>query len=298
MNIDFADSPTVSIVVPVFNGAATISQCVASLLAIDYPRDRYEIICVDNASSDSTVAHLQAFLPQIRILREETRGAAAARNCGIRAAHHDIIAFTDADCVVDAGWLQALARRVGDPGVGIVGGRIAAREGGNAVERFGEKIHDHRRAIEEFRPPYVITMSWASPRKVLEDVGLFDESLLRGQDADLALRIGAAGWQMVYMPDAIVRHFNERSLWGLLCEGYTHGRYAPVLRSRHSLTRKQWPRAFQMRKALERVLQTSTLAGLNGSWREHLYALTFNAGKACGEIQTLAISPPQGWRRE
>jgi glycosyltransferase involved in cell wall biosynthesis len=286
--------PAFSIVVPVFNGAATIAQCIDSLLTIDYPSEQYEIICVDNASTDDTAAELRGFLPHIRILREEIRGAAAARNCGIVAANHDLIAFTDADCIVDAGWLRALASRIGETGVGIVGGRIAAVAGANSVERFGERIHDHRRAIEELRPPYVITMNWASPKQLLVDVGLFDESLLRGQDTDLAFRIGAAGWRMVYVPDAVVRHFNERSLRGLFCEGYTHGRYAPLLRSRHARTRVPQPLGKQMWKALLRAFQATALSGPDGTWRDHLYALTFNSGKAVGEIWTLAGWAPKG----
>ena len=289
-------TPAFSIVVPVFNGAATIVQCVESLLAIDYPRELFEIICIDNASTDATAAHLKRFLPGIRILREETRGAAAARNCGILAACHETIAFTDADCVVDAGWLRALASRVGEPGVGIVGGRIAARQGGNSVERFGERIHDHRRAIEDLRPPYVITMNWASPKQLLVNIGLFDESLLRGQDTDLAFRIGAAGWRMVYAPDAVVRHFNERTLWGLFCEGHTHGRYAPLLRSRHGAKRKHVPLWKQVQKALQRLGQTAALVGADGTWRDHFYACAFNAGKAVGEIRTLTGRAPNGWR--
>lgn len=288
--------PAFSIVVPAFNAATTVDQCVKSLLEIDYPRELFEIICVDNASTDNTAAILERFLPHIRILREQTRGAAAARNCGILAACHGLIAFTDADCVVDTGWLRALASRVGEPGVGIVGGRIAARQGGNAVERFGERIHDHRRAIEQFQPPYAITMNWASAKQVLVDVGLFDESLLRGQDADLAFRIGAAGWRMVYVPDAVVRHSNERTLWGLFCEGHTHGRYAPLLRARHGAKRRHVPLWREVQKSLQRLGQTAALTGADGTWRDHGYALTFNAGKAVGEIRTLVGRPPKGWR--
>lgn len=289
-----APPPAISVVVPVFNGAATIARCVESLLAVDYPADRYEIICVDNASTDDTASRLSRFLPRVRILREEVRGAAAARNRGIREASHDVIAFTDADCTVDSDWLRALATRIGEPGVGIVGGRIAAMQGANAVERFGERIHDHRRAIEQLRPPYVITMNWASPRRLLLDVGLFDETLLRGQDTDLAFRIGAAGWRMVYVPDAIVRHFNERTLWGLFREGYTHGRYAPLLRSRHAASRKPQSRGRQIRSVLRRAFKTRPLTGPDGTWRDHLYALTFNTGKAVGEIRTISGRPPGG----
>jgi GT2 family glycosyltransferase len=67
-------------------------------------------------------------------------------------------------------------------------------------------------------------MNRASPRHVLRDAGLFDVSPLRGQDADLALRIGAAGWTLVHEPSAIIHHANERHVVGLFLEGYKHGR--------------------------------------------------------------------------
>src|SRR5262249_268139 len=98
-------------------------------------------------------------------------------------------------------------------------------------ELFGERIHDHRRAILVWKPPYVITMNWASPRAVLERVGLFDEGLLRCEDVDLSYRIGAAGYRLAFAPDAVVYHRNERSVVGLFREGVQHGFYAvPVVR--------------------------------------------------------------------
>jgi glycosyltransferase involved in cell wall biosynthesis len=264
-----------------------------SLLSLDYPRECYEVICVDNASTDDTVRRLQRFLPHIRIVHEPIRGAAAARNRGVEEARHDVVAFTDADCVVAPGWLRGLAIRLSEPGVGIVGGHIAATAHANAVECFGERIHDHRRAIDDLRPPYAITMNWASPRHVLRDAGLFDISLLRGQDADLAFRIGAAGWTLVYEPTAIVHHANERDVVGLFLEGYTHGRYAPLLRMRHAPTSPGRSRVKQIRLALCRVVQTEILAGTDGTIRDHCYAFTFNAGKAWGEIWTLTVGPPR-----
>lgn len=285
--------PPISVVVPVFNGAATVSRCVESLLSLDYPRHRYEVICVDNASTDETVRKLQRFLPHIRIMHEPIRGAAAARNRGVDEARHGLVAFTDADCVVDPGWLRGLATRLSEPRVGIVGGRIAAIAHANAIERFGERIHDHRRAIEDFRPPYAITMNWASPRHVLRDAGLFDVSLLRGQDADLAFRIGAAGWTLVYEPTAVVHHANERHVVGLFLEGYTHGRYAPLLRKRHAPNRNGRSRMSQILGALRRIVQTGRLAGADGTVRDHCYAFTFNAGKAWGEVWTLTVGPPK-----
>ncbi|HYD47870.1 MAG TPA: glycosyltransferase, partial [Terriglobales bacterium] len=172
--------PPVAVVVPVFNGASTLAACLESLLRLDYPSDRLELLCVDNGSTDASAMIAASYAPRIQLLREPKRGAAAARNCGIRAAQASVIAFTDADCRVDRDWLRQLVAPLTDASIGIVGGRILAGEQANFVERFGEWIHDHRRAIEQFRPPYAISMNWASRREVLLQAGLFDERLLRG----------------------------------------------------------------------------------------------------------------------
>ena len=104
-----------------------------------------------------------------------------------------------------------------------MGGTILAADPTNAIERYEERIHDHRQAIEVFKPPYAITMNWASRRAVLEELGGFDERFLRGQDVDLSYRILQSGRTLAFAPDAIVRHHNERTLGGLAREGFTHG---------------------------------------------------------------------------
>jgi len=168
--------PTVSVVVPVLNGCRTIETCLKSLLAMDYPQDRFEIVVVNNGSTDRTTEILSHFRNKVKLLTEAKRGPSAARNQGIRGSSGDIIAFIDADCIADAGWLRNLVGPLQDNSVGIVGGRILSRRPCNSIEMFGEEIHDHQKAIEVFRPPYAISMNWASPRRVLVEVGLFDES--------------------------------------------------------------------------------------------------------------------------
>src|SRR5262245_904804 len=239
-----ADGATV--VVAVFNGARTIEACVSSLLALRYPRDQCEIIVVDNASTDGTAAVLAPFTDRVRVLHEPTPGASAARNRGIRHARGQVIAFTDADCTVEPEWLAALVEPLADPSVGIVGGPILSRARGNRIERFGERLHDQRRSIEIEPRPYVASANWASRREVLSETGFFDETLLRVQDVDLAWRIRQAGYRLVYMPEARVRHRNERTLWGLMREGYTHGRHGLRVLERHDAVepgpRRTWTR--------------------------------------------------------
>jgi GT2 family glycosyltransferase len=222
---------SVSVVVAVRNARATIAACVESLLALD--PGAIELIVVDNGSTDGTREMLDGHGGRVTVLHEGRRGAGAARNAGIAAARGQVVAFTDADCVVDPGWLGNLVGALADPQVGAVGGTIVAADPTNPIERYGEAIHDHRRAIEVFKPPYAITMNWASRRAVLQELGGFDERFLRGQDVDLSYRILQSGRTLAFAPDAIVRHHNERTLSGLAREGFTHGFHGVHANKRH-----------------------------------------------------------------
>ncbi len=264
----------VSVVVAVRNGAATIGATVESLLAVRYPRPALEILVVDNGSTDETVGLLNAMGDRIRVLHESRRGAAAARNRGIRAARGRMIAFTDADAVVEPEWLGAILAQLNDPTVGIVGGRILSIEPCNRIERFGERIHNQQAAIEVEKLPYVMTGNWASRRDVLLEVGLFDESLLRGQDVDLAWRIREAGYRLVYEPAAIVRHRNERTIPGLVREGFVHGLHGARL-----LEKSGQPRARNRARLFRAIRRLARENPIDGA-----LALAFDAGKVAGQL--------------
>jgi glycosyltransferase involved in cell wall biosynthesis len=273
------DAVAISIVVPVYNGADTIGDCIESLLGIDDPDAAFEIIVVDNGSTDRTFGILDGYRDRIRMLHEPIRGAAAARNTGVRNARGDIIAFTDADCVVEPRWLRNLIPALCDPAVGIAGGPILATSPSNRVEKFGERIHDHRRALED-ESAYAITMNWASRRAVLEEAGLFDPTLIRGQDADLARRIRMRGYRLVFCPDAIVRHRNERTLRGLFREGVAHGRAIALVQAKYpAASRADTFNPLAARRRLMRSLRRC-LTGMNRL--ESLCEVVFDAGKLTG----------------
>jgi GT2 family glycosyltransferase len=222
------------VVVPALNAISTMEECVRSLLALRYPRGSYEIIVVDNGSSDGTRALLERHEGTIDVVVEQRRGRSAARNAGIRRAQGDVVAFTDADCTVDPDWLRELVEPLDDPAVGIAGGRILAPAGASEAELFGETIHDAQASIVVWRPAYATTVNWASPRAAFERVGLFDEGLRRCEDVDLSYRMGKAGYSLVYCPGAVVYHRNQGSLLGLCREGWQHGFYAHPVLARHA----------------------------------------------------------------
>jgi glycosyltransferase involved in cell wall biosynthesis len=223
----------VSVVVPVYNSKATIGECVRSLLNVDYPADLLELIFVDNGSSDDSLSILESFGDRVRILHESKRGAAAARNRGIREARFPIVALTDSDCRVDRNWLPPLVAGLADPEVGICGGAIRAWNPSDRMEVFGETIHDNGMSIHVYKPPSTASGNWASRRDVLIELGGFDEAFLRGEDSELSCRVHQAGLKMVYAPESIVYHRNENTLGGLFREGFHHGFHAIPLLEKH-----------------------------------------------------------------
>lgn len=280
--------PRVSVVVPVFNGADVIGDCIRSLLGVAYPRDWAEIIVVDNGSTDGTVGVVESFGGgAVRLLHEAARGASAARNRGIREARGEIVALTDADCVVDPGWLGALVAPLGDPTVGVVGGAVLSRRPCSRIEAFGEVIHDQRSAIEVVSRPYVATGNWGSRRAVLVEAGLFDLTLRRGQDAELSQRIHAAGLRLVYVPEARVYHRNERTLAGLLREGYQHGRAGVLVRDLATAAGRQAPRTTVRARHRKNLGQLRCFPARAHSWLQ----LLFDLGKTGGELAGLLHQP-------
>jgi len=276
--------PEVSVVVPVYNREDSIRECVDSLLAMDYPADMVEIIVVDNGSTDATRRLLAGYGSSIRAENEPLRGAGPARNRGVEAASGEVIAFTDSDCTVDRRWLRQLVPPLAKQGVGIVGGRIRSRRPCTNVERFGEYIHDHQKAIEVFKPPYVITMNWACRRETLREVGPFDSRLTRGQDVDLSFRFLQAGYELHYQSDALIYHQNEGSFGGLFGEGLQHGFWAVLNLKIHREYVAQFGHRRLDWRGYSRLFR-SLREALNGSGNQvPLCDFVFNSGKKLGKL--------------
>jgi len=273
----------ISVIVPVYNGERTIRDCLDSLMAQEISQS-YEILCVDNASTDRTLQILEEYKGRITTLHEKKRGPAAARNRGLQNASGKIIAFTDADCVVAKDWLANLIASLEDPAIGIAGGRILSKEPCNHIEKFGEEIHDHSKAIELYRPPYAITMNWASRLSVLKEFFFFDENLLRCEDVDLSYRIFQKGYRLIFNPKAIVYHKNENSYRGLSSEGFLHGYYSiPVIKKHHEFLKMYGHRRWNQRTYFDLSHH------LIGSFRGHQQTLSrcqfaFNSAKKFGKM--------------
>jgi cellulose synthase/poly-beta-1,6-N-acetylglucosamine synthase-like glycosyltransferase len=214
--------PVISVIVPVYNGEATIGRCIEALLAQSVPRSTYEVIIVDNNSMDSTAAVARNY--GVRLLHErEMQTSYAARNRGIAHACGEILAFTDADCAPDPEWLARLSVPFADPRTGAVVGGIADAAGGSLVEAFTREAKPYRgQGDGEFAS--VLTANAAFRRDLVVKLGGFDEALPTAGDVDLGWRTQVlAACRVVAVPDAVVLHYHRTTVRGLFRQYRRYG---------------------------------------------------------------------------
>ena len=216
----------VSVIVPVLNGERTIRECIVSLLGMDYPPERREILVVDNVSVDRTAEIVKSF--PVRYFREERRGASYARNRGIEESKGEILAFTDADCLVTSGWLRELVQGFEDDGIGVVVGEEVTYPSQTPAERYRAMQRPLRQVWGLGYPdsPWFAACSVALRRKVFDHIGLFDPLLPTAEDIDYSWRFfRSSNLKLIYRPKAVVFHQHRVTTWGLFkqYQGYGHG---------------------------------------------------------------------------
>jgi len=227
--------PFVTVVVPVRDGEHTLRDCLASLLASDYPSNRREIVVVDNDSKDRTTEIIQDF--PVRYAWEKRRGASAARNRGIELSQGEILAFTDADCVVSRTWLSELVRGFESEEVGAVAGEIMAFPPSTGAERYmAKRVPRWQRANLDAPRPSIVTASIAVRKAVFRQIGVFDPNLTRAQDTDFGWRFfRACPLELRYSPRAAVLHRHRATTSEFLRHQATWGYGGALISSKYRL---------------------------------------------------------------
>jgi glycosyltransferase involved in cell wall biosynthesis len=135
-----------SVIVPFLNEEKYIRRCIESLLDQDFDKGEYELIFIDNGSSDSSGKIVEEF-NEVTLLREDRQNVYAARNVGLKVAKGDIIAFTDADCDVAKDWLSRIHKGMSESGAVIAMGNVSFAGGGKGALRF---FQDYQNAKSEY----------------------------------------------------------------------------------------------------------------------------------------------------
>ena len=173
----------ISVIVPFYNTGHLIEQCIRALLNQEYPEERYEIIFINNNSTDSSADIIRRY-PRIKLISEPKHGAYAARNRGIEAASGGIIAFTDSDCAASADWLSEIDRAMSDPATGIViGNNQFAKEGYllSMLEDYEYEKNNYVFTSSVKEIYYGYTRNMAARKRLFDEMGLFLEKA-RGSD--------------------------------------------------------------------------------------------------------------------
>ncbi|WP_407320265.1 glycosyltransferase family 2 protein [Isoptericola halotolerans] len=217
-----AERPWVSIVVPAYNEAPVLENCVRSLVGGSY--ERLEVIIVDDGSDDGTAEiaeRLEQTHPQVRAVQQANAGKGAALNRGIAEARGEILFFVDADGIFGRDTVAEMLRGFDHPRVGAVCGDDRPVNLDRVQTRL-LAILSHagtglvRRALTMLGClPIVSGNIGAFPRAVLAEVGGFDESTV-GEDLELTWRVHRAGYRVVFRPRALVYAESPatlRTLW-------------------------------------------------------------------------------------
>ena len=194
--------PDVTVVVPTFQRANLLGRLVGALEAQTLPTDRFEVVVVDDASTDDTpavLATLAADSPlRITVVRQPVNGGpAAARNAGIAHARAEVIAFTDDDCVPEPGWLVSGLEALGGGTAAAVGRTVSALDQSEGPFSRTLRVEDDR---------FMQTCNVFYRRDVLRAAGGFDGALRTGEDTDLGLRVREQGHTVTFAPEALVVH--------------------------------------------------------------------------------------------
>jgi glycosyltransferase involved in cell wall biosynthesis len=207
----------VSVVVPTWNRATYLEHAVASLVAQDYPDDSYEIVVVDDGSTDATLAVVQEYVGsncavRVRAVHQLHAGLNVARNAGIASARGDLICLVDDDVEAPSGWLRAVVRGAARyPTAGCLGGPIRMRFEGRQPRLCGrEGLGDSELDLgpADRLGQFLFGANLAVRRSAVEQIGLFREDIPTGGDDEIEWerRLLASGGATAYVADAWLWH--------------------------------------------------------------------------------------------
>jgi GT2 family glycosyltransferase len=216
------DSPLVSVIVVNWNGQYVLAGCLKSLAAQTFAD--FEVIVVDNGSTDGSIALLDSFPLPLRLIRNtENKGFCGANNQGIDSARGKFIALLNNDAEADPGWLSALvdaAEQRGGPACGMVASKILLFDDRTRIDKVGHLIYPDGQnrgrgsgEIDAGQYDELGETLWPDgcaalySAEMLRQIGGFDEDFFAyADDAELGLRGRIAGWRAVYAPQAVVYH--------------------------------------------------------------------------------------------
>jgi len=237
--------PGVSIVIPVMDRADELRRCLASISRLNYPRERLQVIVVDDGSRDGSALVARQSGALLVASGGRGRGPAAARNAGAAVAQGDILAFIDSDCTATPDWLAELAPLFNDGRTAAVGGLVDGMCTESAVDRYeavmsslslGSRSRHGSGGDDTF---YLPSCNLLVRRSAFAEAGGFKDAMHVGEDVDLTWRLRDKGWTIAYQPKGRIFHEHRSTIRSFMSRRFDYGTSEGLLQRLHPHRRKR-----------------------------------------------------------
>jgi glycosyltransferase involved in cell wall biosynthesis len=206
-----------SIIIPAYNEGDFVGDCLKSLTSSNFPKNEFEVIVVDNGSTDATTSIVQSF-EDVSLYSFPEGKVGAVRNFGVQHSRGELLVFIDADCLVDTDWLATADLLAQNSPETVFGGGCILRSDPTWVETYWLLERQGQTAL----PKHLLGASIVIPRTLFELVGRFDEDISAGEDTALSEKIInekipmhiVSGLSVVHLGNArSLRSFFKRQIW-------------------------------------------------------------------------------------
>lgn len=222
-----------SIIIPTRDRPRQLSTCLESMAYQAYPSINFEVIVIDDGSKTSMGPVVSRYRDRLnlRLLTQQNRGPATARNAGAKKALGDYLAFTDDDCTPAPDWLQNIEKRFNSSSDLMIGGRTINALTDNAYSTASQDLisylYEYYNA-DQNSASFLTSNNIAVPAESFHTLGGFDPEYPRAaaEDRDFCDRWRFCGYGMVYAPEIIVYHWHHLSLITFLTQHFGYGRGA------------------------------------------------------------------------
>jgi len=214
-----------SIIVPTFNRVERLRGLIDSLKKQTIPKSEYEIIIVNDGSTDSTPLLLEKEASTCKHILLENNGPAYARNRGAKEAKGSILVFTDDDVIVPVDWLERIGEILFDAGIDAIGGSVKNCIDSTIAAAYNDMLLYLLEKYNQDKVYFLLTNNFACRKIVFNTLGGFDERLTIGsEDREFVTRLTTSKYQVEYVPGLKIEHYHNFTLWSFCKHHFRFGR--------------------------------------------------------------------------